>query len=451
MRKNVLVIIILFLIISGCSLEKTIEVQPETIDMGEKDSITVYYPSDDSSEVAIMENLCKDFMEKYPEIHVIMEPSAKGIYTENLKIKQALGEIPDVFQIQNPYSFAKADVLGIMPERVGELVKSPVTIGNSVYAVPIYTKTYGIIYNKVLFHNYNLEIPKTYEEFINVCEVFKNNKIAPLALGGSKTDNLSYWFNYFYQIDVVKKKEDWQVQRSGKQVSFTEEPAQTMLKNYVSLLNREYILEDSINMNDNQLISSFVEGKAAMVYAGPWLFSQIIAQDWKATDSYEKDTQTINLIEEDSEELLSDSDFRLGWFFMPDREGNSVAMEITMMNWAISKECAEDNKKKEAATLFLEFFYQKENYRKALQAVNGLPTTKEAVLYPMIGAQQNLMVSYRYAEKSKEYIGNYKTPEAFFTTLCPTLDSLLTGTISLETAAARLDEEWNSLAKEEAE
>lgn len=439
MKRYFVIIMALLLLLSACAGQNDIVKEKENTINEEEISITVCYPGDDSSEVAIMEELCMAFMEKHSSIQIIMLPSAKGIYTENLKVKVALGEMPDILQIENPYSFAKAGILGEIPYAVSSLVKNPVNKGQPIYALPIYTRTYGIIYNKVLFENHGLEVPKTYDEFLLVCEALKNVGIAPIALGGSKTEHLSYWLNYFYQIDVVQNNQSWQLKRNMGKVSFAEEPAQTMLENYLILLDGEYVLEDSINMNDNQLVSSIVEGKAAMVYAGPWLFAQIVAQDAEATDFYEPDKS----------DFLSDEDFRLGWFFMPDREGNPIAMEITAMNWAISKECEQDVKRQEAATLFLKFFYEKENYRKALQAVNGLPTTKEAVLYPMIGAQQKLMVSYRYAKKSNEYIGNYLTPEEFLTTLYPTLDSLITGTISLETGTKRLDEEWESPIWEE--
>ncbi len=110
---------------------------------------------------------------------------------------------------------------------------------------------------------------------------------------------------------------------------------------------------------------------------------------------------------------------------------------------AISRECAADPEKKAAAEKFLKFSYQKENYRKILQAMYAMPTTKDAVLYAAPIVQQNLLTSYRYADKIETYFGNFETPENFTQDMENILYSLATNTIHVETAARRLDESWN--------
>lgn len=145
MKRYFVIIMALLLLLSACAGQNDIVKEKENTINEEEISITVCYPGDDSSEVAIMEELCMAFMEKHSSIQIIMLPSAKGIYTENLKVKVALGEMPDILQIENPYSFAKAGILGEIPYAVSSLVKNPVNKGQPIYALPIYTRTYGII------------------------------------------------------------------------------------------------------------------------------------------------------------------------------------------------------------------------------------------------------------------------------------------------------------------
>lgn len=62
-----------------------------------------------------------------------------------------------------------------------------------LYFYPYKVNTGGFFYNKVMFQNLGLEVPQTWDEFLNVCEVLKANGIAPLAQDG----NINF-YNAFY-------------------------------------------------------------------------------------------------------------------------------------------------------------------------------------------------------------------------------------------------------------
>lgn len=402
--------------------------------------LTVFYSGTDVNEVAVIEQLCENFMRENPDIILRMQTSSKGIYTENLKIKAALNEFPDILQVYNPGMFEQAGMLGEIPEEVAGLLENPFRIEGTAYAVPLYTTTYGIIYNQALFKSNGIEPPGTYEEFLEICQKLKERGVTPLAIGGSRSDMLGYWLNYFYQIDVVSRIPDWQELRDRGEVSFRDEEVLSMLRDYKELMSSEYILEDSINMDDNQLVTHLVNSDVAMVYSGPWMFSQILDASPQAGDS---DKNTYGEEIEDSRGA-----FRIGWFFMPDREGSPVAMTIDSAKWAISRECGENPEKKRAAALFFRYFYEKTNYRNVLQSMYAIPTTKEAILYPAIPAQQGLLVDYRYADKSAEYFGSGKTQEGFEDYLYKIADSVIADSMSIETAVEKLDEKWSLIMME---
>lgn len=416
---------------------ETVAAQEETI------HLSVLYPCEDINWVATIEEAGEEFMREYPHIILDMEPSDTGIYTENLKIKEAVDDFPDLFEIKDPSMFAEAGKLGEIPDGISALVENPVTIQGKVYAVPLFTSTYGIVYNQVYFKKYNLPVPKSYSEFLNVCNSLKRHGITPLAVGGSRKDNLNYLFNYFFQTEVLAENPDWQQQRTRGEVFFQDEDCIRMLQKYKEFMNSGYLLEDSINMNNNQLITEFVEGNTAMIYTGPWMFTQI-------SDAYPQAMESDkNPLGEELNEEEDQAKCRIAWFFMPDADGNPVAIRESEAEWAISRECAQDEKKLEAATLFFEYFYQTVHYRKTLQSMYAIPTTKEAVLYPAAAIQQKLLVDYRYADKSDSYLGNNETPEGFQTKLYKILYSLAADTMSAEQAAQRLDEVWDKLCREQ--
>lgn len=439
-KKAAMLLLLSAVVLGACGQEKETDAGQEKKNGTEQTqeeviSLDVFYSGEDAKWVSTMEELREAFMSEYPYIELNMEHSEAGIYTEDLKVREATDDFPDIFEIQNPYTFQRADKLGKMPAEVTDLVEEPVMVDGEAYAVPSYTTTYGMIYNQVIFKKYGLEVPKTYEDFIKVCDVLSEKGITPLAVGGSKTDNLSYWLNYFFQTDVISGEKDWQEKRNNGEVSFQGEEAKKMLTDYQRLLSGKYILEDSVNMNDNQIVSQMIEGKIAMIYTGPWMFSQIIDAYPDAVSS-DKDSLG-EVLEVDTVKC------RVGWFFMPDESGNPVVINESGSEWGISKSCAEDEKKKKAMITFFQYFYRKSVYKDVLQSMYAIPSTKEAIMYASPGVQQGLLVDYRYAVKTTSYLGNNQTPEGFDVAMYKMLKSVATGVMSVDTAAAKLDESWD--------
>lgn len=424
---------------SGCGQKQNISdkgaSEQNQVQSEKKVNLSILYSGENVNWVATIEDLSESFMREHPNIVLNIETSDTGIYTETLKAKEATDNFPDIFEIQDPYTFEQAGKLGRIPMSVSNLVDNPVTIDGEIYAVPLYTTTYGIIYNQVLFKKYNIREPKTYEDFLNLCKKLKSSGVTPLAVGGSDSENLTYWINYFFQADVISNKSDWQKRRNQKQVSFQDSASVKMMQDYKSLMTSPYVLEDSINMNDNQLASELINGNTAMIYAGTSMLSQIIDAYPEAGES---DKNTLG-------EDIPDSQVkcRVGWFFMPDNSGKSVAVNKCGAQWAISKDCEKDVEKQKAAASFLEYFYTTINYRKALQVMYAIPTTKEAILYPAAGVQQRLLVNYRYAAKSESYLGNNETPEWFTAPMNKVLKSVATDVMSVGSAVKKLDAIWD--------
>lgn len=439
-KSAALLLLICGVILTGCQSgqtgSSTAGKAGETAKKEEKTTtLNIFYSGEDAKWVSTMEELRESFMSEYPHIELNMAHSEAGIYTEDLKVREATDDFPDIFELQNPYTFWKAEKLGELPLEVTDLVEEPVLIEGKAYAAPSYTTSYGIIYNQVIFKKYGLEVPKTFEDFQKICSVLADHGVTPLAVGGSKSDNLSYWLNYFFQTDVISRIPDWQEKRNEGKVSFQGAEAKQMLKDYQTLMSGKYILEDSVNMNDNQIVSQMIEGNIAMMYTGPWMFSQIIDAYPDAVSS-DKDSL--------GEKLEIDPvTCRVGWFFMPDEEGNPVVINESGAEWGISGECAEDREKREAMITFFQYFYRKSVYKDVLQSMYAIPSTKEAVMYASPGVQQGLLVDYRYAVKTASYLGSNQTPEGFDVAMYKMLKSVATGVMSVDTAAAKLDESWD--------
>ena len=439
-KQGLFVLLTILLSLAGCGgrVEKgggLVPSKEQTTE--EKTELAVFYSGEDARRISVMEELCEKFMEENRDTRLISEHSGSGIYSETLKAKEAAGEFPDIFEIQDPYTFAEAGKLGVISEDVGKLVEQPFTIEGEIFAVPFYKTSFGIIYNQVIFKELGLQVPGTYGEFLETCRALKESGIAPLAAGGNPTETGKYWLNYYFQVNLAKGDPDWQRERNQGHVSFQDENVKEMLTEYQDMMNGEYMLEDSVNMNENQVIQALLNQDAAMVLTEPSMVSKI----WEAYPlAVESGKNTLG------EELEEDPCmFRLGWFFLQDTEGEPVVVSEKGAQWAISDTCGNDREKNRAAMKFLEFCYRKENYRKVLQTVYAIPATKEKILYPAPAVQQSFLVDYRYADKSDVYLGNEDTPENFKRSMYDVFYSVATGTMSVDTAAEKLDEYWDNV------
>lgn len=255
MKTRILAGCMAFTMLSACTSEKIeMGTLSEQHERQEKNTELVLFCSGENINwIAAMEELCETFMNENPDITLQMEYSGEGEYTEELKAKEAEGEFPDVFEINNVDMFQNADKLGNLGEEISSLVENPINVGGETYGLPFYSTSYGIVYNKVLFKKYGISVPRTYEEFLQVCERLKGEGIAPLAVGGNEHSADMGWMNYFFLTEVEKNNQNWQDKRSQGMVSFQDEDMKKALEDFQNLMVGDYILEDSIKVVSNNL------------------------------------------------------------------------------------------------------------------------------------------------------------------------------------------------------
>ena len=147
--------------------------------------LSLLYSGSDVTWVAAIETLCDEFMAQNPNIIINTENSGEANCENELKVKEALDEFPDIFELENVDAFADAGKLGAIDAEVSNMVTNVIVINKKSYGLPIYATTNGVIYNKNIFKKYDLEIPDSYEEFIQICDTLKAEGICPLAIGES--------------------------------------------------------------------------------------------------------------------------------------------------------------------------------------------------------------------------------------------------------------------------
>ena len=288
-----------------------------------------------------METMAEAFMESNNGIKVelyFMPEAENQTYEERLKVLAAQGEFNDIVELRETDALVRAGLLAPMPEKVYSLVENPGTCGGICYGVPGYSTTLGMIYNADIFERLGLSVPHTYEEFLRVCATLKASGYDAIALGAAGNLHMKFWGNYLFCNYIVT---------GDGQVSWTKEKAVEMLGDFRGLSSRGYINSRYRAVSDRETVRAISARKAVMVYAGPWMLPQI---------------ENLN------------PQIRLGFFFLPGRDGTVYAMDDRSVEWGISSVTAGNEKKMDASVRFLQFYYSEGVYENILERKPSLLT-----------------------------------------------------------------------------
>jgi raffinose/stachyose/melibiose transport system substrate-binding protein len=155
------------------------------------DGITLSFLADNSeASVKMAEGLAKDFAAKNSGIKIKVETRPQGGEGDNVvKTRLATGDMTDVFMYNSGSLFQ-----ALRPEQnlvpigdqpyVGDLdatFRSTVSAGGQLYGVPFGGAIGGgILYNKPVYSRLNLQVPKTWSEFMSNNAKIKAAGVAPV-------------------------------------------------------------------------------------------------------------------------------------------------------------------------------------------------------------------------------------------------------------------------------
>lgn len=244
--------------------------------------LNVYLQTDGVQYRTYMTRVTNEFKKLYPNIDVKIKCHKNEIYKKNIT-KFLNDESIDILNWQGGERLFdhvkknKIDSLKTLWEqndfdkRFGYL-KETVFYKNTPYAVPISYYQWGFYYNKKLFENLNLQVPKTWEEFLKVCEVLKQNDITPIVLGAKNKWTAASWFDYInLRVNGIKFHKNL---LKGK-VSYKSEKVVKVFKIWKELLSKDYFTKNSKNWTWNQPLPYILRQKAGMMLIGNFVTTNI--------------------------------------------------------------------------------------------------------------------------------------------------------------------------------
>lgn len=356
-------LLIASMLLAGCTSNTTVA----PAETGKKITFTVGYPSGDPAARAAMEHVIASFMAAHPSIEIKnLSENSGSSYMDWLKTKDAVGEFPDLVELQETQMFSEAGKIAELPVDLVQLFEAPPEIDGKVWNAPIAIEVpRGIIYSKKAYADAGItELPWTYDEFLAIQEQLKASGISPIVVGAKDNWHMSFWLNKFLIDQVYSKDPDWNSKKTAKEVSFTDDNVVQAMTDYKELFTK-YVDKGWLSTPDNQTASFLLSGKAAQLFSGTWMFAQL-------------------------EE--GDPNFEYGFYPVPDREGKlHVTGLASPKGWSLSAQAMKDPEKVEAIKTFIRYFFAPEQYSKYLASMNAIPSTKEKVTYESGEAMQTVL------------------------------------------------------------
>ena len=316
-------------------------------------TITIGYAGGDPLVKQLISERIVKFMNENPGVNILQAASGSGAYLDFLKTKDAVGEFPDFVESRDTSVWERAGRLAELPESVVSLINEAPALNGKYYVAPLSIQPAigGIYYNKAIFDELGLSEPKTYGEFLEICEIIKDNGIAPIVVGGKDGWHMGFSWAHYWNKNVQSKNTNWNADRYEGKVKFSDDNVKASFLEYADLWKKGYVEKGFLSTGDNQVTSFLITRKAAMLIAGTWMIQQI-------TDA--------------------DPEFDLGWAPIPNEKGElELAFGPRLEGWALSKDASADPNKVKAFEAFIDFWYAPENYVEYLQSINEFSASKE--------------------------------------------------------------------------
>lgn len=253
---------------------------------GEPIKLVMWDDKANEDEAKVIKGIVEDWNKANP--NAIIERQATDIDSYKMKISTALSanEGPDLFyayaggfskplvdsgKVLQLDEFVSKDTL----EKALPGVLQYCTYDEKLYALPI-TLWCGFLFcNQEMFDKYNIKIPTTYSEMVDVVKQFRAKKIGALGVGVKETWTPALYYDIMAlrTVGLTGCVEALSGKSSFNSAGFIDAAAKIDELNKLKGFN-----DGAMSMNWDEQASMFKLGKFPMIYTGSWL-AQMVEQD----------------------------------------------------------------------------------------------------------------------------------------------------------------------------
>ena len=305
---------------------------------------TIRFTFSKREAIEFMTKLVADYNASQDDVRVEIDTSGVDVVSASF----VRGNPPDIMLANYNYEVARfvqrcalsdlggTDAAKSVREDLQPLMEQYGSCEGRTSALPYSVMAASVIYNKQIFDEQGLEVPRTWDELLQVADQLKEAGITPFY--GTFKDDWTVgqgWYDYSVggSLDVLAffdalAKEGTEVGPESE-VSFQKDFAEPMDR--MLILATDYTNDDAPSRGYGDGNLAFSKGEAAMYLQGPWAFSEI---------------------------AKTAPDLELGTFPLPMTDDpDDLAVRVNM---DLAAMIPEESRHKEAARDFLEYLYQPE-------------------------------------------------------------------------------------------
>ncbi|MCC8049650.1 MAG: extracellular solute-binding protein [Clostridiales bacterium] len=222
------------------------------------------------------------FNEDYDGVyHVTAITTNLEEYYTKLNSLVAAGDTPDVFIVSpgpNLDVYVDPGIAAPLDEYLeadgwketfsSDAVFSQMTYDDSIYAVPLNIAAACVFYNTEMFENAGVEVPTTWDEFLEVCQALQDAGYTPISISAGTAWCLSMVAGYLCDREGL----DLEAVESGE-ISWVNDQTLAAAEKMVEL--SQYFQPTAAGDTNDVATAAFYNEEAAILIQGSWAIAQI--------------------------------------------------------------------------------------------------------------------------------------------------------------------------------
>ncbi|SDH98939.1 ABC transporter substrate-binding protein [Alteribacillus bidgolensis] len=224
--------------------------------------------------VATFDTLIEQFEEENPDIKVEQNsvPDAMTVLTTRF----STGDIPDLFitypveedyvtRANNDYLLDITDedfIDDINPEIQDRYLED-----GRMYGAALSLNANGVLYNKEIFEEYDLDTPETWDDFVASIEYLDEQGETPIIMGNQSIDQSS-----IFNLNFIAQQFDaeyWEAFNAGEEPVAESPEWQEASEKMLEVI--QYAQQDHMGTDTDQANELFANGEGAMYFMGAWV------------------------------------------------------------------------------------------------------------------------------------------------------------------------------------
>jgi multiple sugar transport system substrate-binding protein len=221
-------------------------------------------------------NLVRAFEDEYPDTQISITSFTSEVY--KTKFPQML--LSNQYDILNWHAGERlfeyieqgnvasiSDILTAkeMTGMFDTAVIDAISLEEKIYALPISYYQIGFYYHKPLFSKLGLTEPSNWDEFIEVCDILKQNNVSPIYIGSKSNWPATAWFDYLnLRLNGIQFHKD--LMRG--EASYLDERIQNVLKKLRYISEANYFIQDNQDLEWKQGLPLLFRGLTGMSMLG---------------------------------------------------------------------------------------------------------------------------------------------------------------------------------------